>query len=123
MTENYTGEDRGFKSDIKIADDVIGYIAVLAASDVDGVAGMAGTATDDLAAVFRSKNIKKGIKTIVQDEDVRFSLAIIAEYGCNIPEVCRAVQDKVRTTVENMTGFTVSEVDVTIAGIKVPENV
>ena len=96
---------------------------MLAASDVDGVAGMAGTATDDLAAVFRSKNIKKGIKTIVQDEDVRFSLAIIAEYGCNIPEVCRAVQDKVRTTVENMTGFTVSEVDVTIAGIKVPENV
>ena len=36
-----------------------------------------------------------------------------------MPEVSANVQDKVKTSIENMTGLTVSEVNVQIAGVAV----
>ncbi len=122
MTQEHTGGEE-FKSDIRIADDVIGYIAVLAAMDVEGVEGIVGVkGTETASVISNSKNIK-GIKTHVEGEEVRFSIAVIAKYGCSLPKLSAAVQEKIKSTVENMTGFTVSETDVLIAGIDVPENV
>ena len=114
MADNNTSTESNFKSNIKIADDVIGSIAALAAMDVDGVSAMAGNVTNEIFA--------KGVKAVVSGDDVKFDLAIIVDYGCQIPDVCKRVQEKVRTTVENMTGFGVSEINVTIAGVNVPEN-
>ena len=133
MADNYTNDEAAFSGsnvnskldfngNIKIADDVISSIAALAATDVEGVHGMAGYTTNELVARLGGKPVAKGVKAIVDGDDVRFSLAIIAEYGYSIPDVCRKVQDKVRTTVDNMTGLSTSEVNVTIAGINVPGN-
>lgn len=122
MADNYINEEAAFKGNIKIADDVISSIASLAATDVEGVHAMSGNTTKELMARFGGKSLGKGVKAIIDEDDVRLSLGIIVEYGCSIPDVCRNVQDKVRATIENMTGFTVSEINVTIAGINVPEN-
>ena len=43
------------------------------------------------------------------------------EYGYNIPTTCQKVQERVKNTVENMTGLTVTDVDVKISGVSVPE--
>lgn len=110
-----------FKSSIKIADDVISCIAALAATDVEGVASMAGNATNDLITKLGVKSLSKGVKISVVEEDVKANLAINVRYGCNIPAVCKNVQDRVRASIESMTNFTVSEVNVTIAGISVDE--
>ncbi len=53
----------------------------------------------------------------MEDGEVRMVLSVIVKYGCNIPEVSRRVQDRVRTTIENMTGYSVSEINVHVAGI------
>ena len=106
---------------IRIADDVIRCIAVLAATDIEGVAGMAGSATNDIIARLGGKSLEKGVKMAMEDGEVRLTLSIIVNYGCNIPDVSRRVQDRVRTTIENMTGYTVSEIDVHIAGIDISE--
>lgn len=122
MADNNTSTESNFKSNIKIADDVIGSIAALAAMDVDGVSAMAGNVTNEIFAKLGGKTLGKGVKAVVSGDDVKFDLAIIVDYGGHIPDVCKRVQDKVRTTVENMTGFGVSEINVTIAGVNVPEN-
>ena len=39
------------------------------------------------------------------------------EYGYSIPETCKKVQEKVKTAIENMTGLTVTDVNIRIAGV------
>ena len=102
---------------IKIADDVIKCIAALAAADIDGVAGMAGSSTNELLAKLGGKTLEKGVKMAMDEDGVKLTLSLTIKYGYGIPEVCKRVQDKVRSTIENMTGFTVNAVDVNIAGI------
>ncbi len=107
----------GLRGSVKIADDVILCIAALAATDVEGVASMAGNITNDLVSMFGVKNLRRGVKINMEEEEVQIDLSIIVEYGYSIPEVSARVQEKVRNTIENMTGFNVSEVNVSIAGI------
>ena len=63
------------------------------------------------------------IYRIDQDNVVKVSLHLTLEYGANIPEVSRLVQEKVKSSVENMTGLKVEQVDVVIRVVKesVPE--
>lgn len=103
---------------IRIADDVIKCIAAFAASEIEGVAGMAGNATNDIIARLGGKTLEKGVRVTIDENEVRLILSINVRYGCSIPEVSRKVQDKVRSTIENMTGFSVSEIDINIAGIE-----
>ena len=107
----------GLRGSVKIADDVILCIAALAATDVEGVASMAGNITHDLVSMFGVKNLRRGVKINMEEEEVQIDLSIIVEYGYSIPAVSARVQEKVRNTIENMTGFNVSEVNVSIAGI------
>ena len=103
---------------IRIADDVIKCIAAFAASEIEGVGGMAGNATNDIIARLGGKTLEKGVRVTIDENEVRLMLSINVRYGCSIPEVSRKVQDKVRSTIENMTGFSVSEIDINIAGIE-----
>lgn len=102
---------------VKIADDVVAMIAGLAATEVDGVAAMAGNITNDLMSKMGVKNLAKGVKVEVLGKHVRTELALIIEYGYNIPAVSQRVQDKVKSTIESMTGLEVSDVDIRIAGV------
>ena len=102
---------------VKIADDVVAMIAGLAATEVEGVAAMAGNITNDLMSKMGVKNLAKGVKVEVLGKRVRAELALIVEYGYNIPTVSQRVQDRVKSTIESMTGLEVSDVDIRIAGV------
>lgn len=102
---------------VKIADDVVAMIAGLAATEVDGVAAMAGNITNELMSKMGVKNLAKGVKVEVLGKRVRAELALIVEYGYNIPAVSQRVQDRVKSTIESMTGLEVSDVDIRIAGV------
>ncbi len=39
------------------------------------------------------------------------------KYGYHIPSTCKKVQDRVKTSIENMTGLTVSDVEIRVEGI------
>ncbi len=103
--------------EVKIADEVIAIIAGLAATEVKGVASMAGNVTNELVAKLGMRNLSKGVKVEVLDTSVSVDLALNLDYGYNIPEVCAKVQDKVKTAIENMTGFSVLDVNIKIAGV------
>ena len=102
---------------VKIADDVVAMIAALAAIEVEGVSAMAGNITNELLNMMGVKNLSKGVKVEVISKRVKVELALIIDYGYNIPAVSQKVQQKAKTTIENMTGLEVTDVDVRIAGV------
>ncbi|MCH5248637.1 MAG: Asp23/Gls24 family envelope stress response protein [Lachnospiraceae bacterium] len=107
---------------VKIADDVVAMIAALAATEVEGVAAMSGNVTNELLSMVGVKNIAKGVRVEVLSKKVRIDLAIMIEYGYNIPATCQRVQTRVKNSVENMTGLDVTDVNIRIAGVKVSKD-
>lgn len=103
---------------VKIADDVVAIIAGLAATEVEGVVSMAGNITNELMSKMGVKKLSKGVKVDVIGKNVKIDLALVLQYGYNIPAVSQKVQQKVKSTVENMTGLNATDVNVRIAGVE-----
>lgn len=102
---------------VKISNDVVAIIAGVAATEVDGVAGMSGGITGGITEMLGMKNLSKGVKVEVGEEETAIDIFIIVEYGTKIGEVGIKVQKNVKDTVETMTGLNVIEVNVNIQGV------
>ena len=113
----YTIQNDASMGEVKIADEVVAIIAGLAATEVDGVASMAGNITNGLVGKLGMKNLSKGVKVEVTEEHVSVDLSLNIRFGYNIPEVSKNVQERVRAAIENMTGLTVLDVNIRIAGV------
>ena len=107
--------------EVKIADEVVAIIAALAATEVEGVASRAGNIRNDLIARLGMKNLSRGVKVDVLEGIVTVSLALVLKYGYNIMDVSAKIQEKVKAAVENMTGLTVADVNIRIAGVDMGE--
>lgn len=108
--------------EVKIADEVVAIIAGLAATEVEGVSSMAGNITNEIVSRLGMKNLSKGILVEVLDGEVKVDVAINIDYGYSIPDVSSKVQEKVKSTIENMTGLTVAVVNVRIASVDMGDN-
>jgi len=104
---------------IKIADEVIAIIASLAATEVNGIYGMAGNITGEIVERLGKKNLSKGVKVELGDNDVSIALFLVIRLGYKIPEIAEQVQQKVKYALETMTGLSVIEVNVHIMGVHV----
>lgn len=116
---NYNLLDEGSVGEIQIADEVVAIIAGLAATEVEGVASMAGNVTNELVAKLGMRNLAKGVKVDINPESVVVDMALNMEYGFNIPKTSEAVQERVKNAIENMTGLHVAEVNIRIAGVAI----
>ena len=114
----YTIQNDASKGEIKIADEVVAIIAALAATEVEGVASMAGNITNELIGKLGMKNLSKGVKVDVLEGIVTVSLALNLKYNYSIVEVSARVQEKVKNAIENMTGLEVSDVNIKVAGVE-----
>ena len=112
------GENIEDNSNIRIADDVVAVIAGVAVSEVPGVAGMAGGFAGGISEVFSGKkNLAKGIKVEINEDVAKIDVNIIVEYGSRIPDVAFEIQNRVKKSVESMTGLKVEEVNVHVQGV------
>lgn len=114
-------EDDDFGT-VKIADDVVASIAGIAATELEGVVSMAGNIGNELKSKMGVKNLAKGVKVEVIGKSVKADIALIVEYGYSIPAISQKVQEKVKSTIENMTGLTVTDVNIRIAGVNMIKN-
>ena len=118
----YKIQDLGGIGEVQIADEVVAIIAGLAATEVEGVASMAGNITNELVSKLGMKNLSKGVKVAVTEEHVSVNLSLNLKYGYSIPDVCEKVQEKVKNAIENMTGLMVLDVNIKIAGVSMEES-
>lgn len=101
--------------EVKIADDVVASIAVLAAREVEGFDDMAGNTTRLMNAV--KANRPKGIRVDVVNNMARVDLTARLKYGYNVRETSARLQEKIKSAIENMTGLDVTNVNIRIAGV------
>lgn len=119
--ENQTGYtlENGNMGQVQIADEVVAIIAGLAATEVEGVASMAGNITNELVSKLGKKSLSKGIRVKVEDGIVNVNVALNIAYGYSVPKTCKKVQEKVKAAIETMTGLEVEKVDIQIANVSI----
>lgn len=105
-------------TNLNISEDVIGIIAGLAASEVEGIAGMTLGFVDGINQILGSnKKYSKGVKISLEGKKVVIDLYVNVKYGVRIPDIAWAAQNAVKSAVENMTGLEVISVNINVQGI------
>jgi uncharacterized alkaline shock family protein YloU len=103
--------------EIKIADDVVATIVGLATTEVDGVYSISGNVTNELAGKLGIKNLSKGVKIEMLDGKAHAEISIVMKYCYSIPKTCSKIQEKVKNSVENMTGLKIDALNIKIEGV------
>ncbi len=105
-------------TNLNISEDVIGIIAGLAASEVEGIAGMQLGFVDGINQMFgNNKKYSKGVKIELDGRKVTVDIFVNVKYGVRIPDVAWAAQTAVKNSVETMTGLEVAAVNINVQGI------
>ncbi len=106
-------EDMG---SIQLSEDVVASIAVHAAAEVDGVAGLMNANVGDVLGGGK-KFTSRGVRVEMDENGLAVTLFIVARYGCVINDLAQKVQKAAQAALEDTTGFTVSAVNVHVGGI------
>jgi uncharacterized alkaline shock family protein YloU len=94
-----------------IAERVIASIARAAALEIDGVLGIVG------------QSRQGGIKTEITGRDVTVEFAVNARLGTRLQKVTELVQERVKMTVDTMTGLSTKTVNVNVIAVALPKEV
>lgn len=119
--ENNSSIDNVEYGQVKISDDVVATIAGLAAAEVGGIYSMSGGFAGNISDLLGRKNLSKGVKVEVGEEEAAVDLNVVVEYGVKIPDVAWKVQEGVKSAIETMTGLKVVEVNIHVQGVFIPK--
>ena len=116
MAENYFTKKMD-KGSLNISEEVIASIIRSAVLEVEGVSDLANAAGADIAEFIGLKPASRGIKISFEEEDVSADIIITVNYGSNIVEVAKKVQDNVFASVSGLTGIDNAIINIHVAGI------
>ena len=102
---------------VHIADDVIAVVAEIAALEVNGIVGTTA-GKGDLIQVISGKKRPKGVKVEVSEGEALIDIGIVVKYGAKIQKICKEAQEKVKNSVETMTGLNVVSVNIHVVGVQ-----
>ena len=102
-------------SNIVYSNEVVSIIAGVAATEVEGIAGMVNVPNAGLLG--KSRNVTKGVKVEIGTEEASVDLYVTVEYGKPIQKAAHDAQESVRKAIEEMTGLHVVRVDVHVQGV------
>ena len=118
MNENMTIDmERDQESgQITYANEVIATIVSVATTEVEGISGIAGSASP-LSGRLNKGRIPRGVRVDMNGEDVSVDVSVTVDYGMPIQKVGRSAQENVRKSIESMTGLHVDKVDLHVVGV------
>lgn len=106
---------------LKISEDVLAAIAGNATKEIKGVAGLSLRPAQDGLNLFHKKSTEKAIKLEIKDGEAVIDIFVSLYNGVKIPDTSEQIQTRVKETVQNMTGITVSKVNVHISGLVIAQ--
>ena len=115
-----------------IADTVVQQVAGIAAQEVEKVqmgggssAAVGGFLQSVTSSVTGSSsgggNYTRGVSVEVGEEEAAIDLTMAVEYGQSIPQLTEAARRNVINRVESLLGLRVTEVNITVNDVQVPE--
>lgn len=112
--------DKNFtiREGVEVTENVIASIAGLAALEAEGINALnGGIAANTLPRAGASK-VARAIRVVTNDDaTISIQMIVSVKYGYSILNVTEHVQEKVKTSVENMTDITVKSVDVKVSSV------
>ena len=115
IIDSESGEDE--MDGLAITDEVIAVVAGTAAMEVETVAEMGTGFAGDIVEVLGRRKPTKGVKVLMDEDRAVIVLYVIVKYGHKISDIAWDIQEKVKETVENMTGVIVESVNIHVQGI------
>ena len=115
-----------------ISNAVVSQVAGIAAQEVEKVQ-MGGGATAAVGGFLQSVtggvtggsssggNFSRGVSVEVGEEEAAIDLTMAVEYGQSIPRLTDAVRRNVINRVESLVGLRVTEVNIQVSDVQVPE--
>lgn len=110
-----------------ISSSVVSQIAGLAAQEVEkvqmggGASAAVGGFLSSVTGSASGGNASKGVNVEVGSEEAAVDLTMAIEYGQSIPQLTEAARRNVINRVESLTGLRVTEVNITVNDVQVPE--
>ncbi len=102
--------------DVKIQNDVVANIASVAMAEVEGVVTKTGNRLLD--PLFSHKGAERGVTVEIEENRARLTLEVRVVFGNVIYDTAKRLQQRVKNSVEQMTGLIVEAVDVNVLGIE-----
>jgi uncharacterized alkaline shock family protein YloU len=133
MSEGRVGSQgsplKGEIGNTTIGNTVVAQIAGIAAleAEVEGIqmgGGSSAAVGDFLQSVTGSSgsvDYSRGVSVEVGEEEAAVDLSMTIEYGQSIPQITEAARRNVINRVESLTGLRVTEVNITVNDVQVPE--
>jgi uncharacterized alkaline shock family protein YloU len=123
-------EDDDPRGKTSIDNEVVEKIAGIAAREVPGVHDLGGQASRMFASLrekiglgeSENEQADNGVSVRLEGSVAIVDLKIVIEFGYVVHSVTDAVRTKVISAVENMLGLEVTEVNIRVTDVNVPEN-
>lgn len=103
---------------VQISEDVIASIAAMSMKDVKGVCAVGTGMKNGLMEKLGWEDLAKGVNVEILEDGVIVDVVISVNFDKKIMEVCKEVQEKIQTTIKDMTDMDVIAVNVRVAGVK-----
>jgi Protein of unknown function (DUF322). len=117
MAENMLEMNENGLGKIEIAPEVIEVIAGIAASEIEGVATMRGNFAAGVAEKLGKKNLGKGIRVDLSNNQIKIDVYCVLNYGVSIPAVAQKMQDNIHQALLHMTGLEADEVNIHVVNM------
>ena len=101
---------------LSVSEEVISTIVEKTVMSIPGIHDINGGFIDGITNMLGTKRVK-GIRVDILEKTISIDIYLIVEYGVKIPDIAWDVQDKVKKTIEEMVGMTVTAVNIHIQGI------
>ena len=102
-----------------ISEDVVASIVATAALETEGVAGLAGRATDIRGMISRNDAVRS-VRVTNTANDTVLDVYVILKHGAKIQDTSLALQQNIKTAVQSMTGKPVTRINVHVDGVAAP---
>jgi uncharacterized alkaline shock family protein YloU len=126
------GPLKGEMGNTTISSTVVAQIAGIAAQEVEKVQ-MGGGTSAAVGGFLQSVaggvtggstsggNYSRGVSVEVGEEEAAVDLTMTIEYGQSIPQITEAARRNVINRVESLTGLRVTEVNIAVTDVQIPE--
>jgi uncharacterized alkaline shock family protein YloU len=125
---------KGEMGDTIISSTVVSQIAGIAAQEVEKVQMGGGTSAavggflqsvaggvTGSSSTTSGGNYSRGVNVEVGEEETAVDLTMTIEYGQSIPQITDAARRNVINRVESLTGLRVTEVNIAVTDVQIPE--
>ena len=122
LRKGYTIYEDKDGNTVQISEEVIASIAAMSMKDIKGVYAVGSGMKNGIMEKLGWEDLAKGVTVEVLEDGVIVDVVITVNFDKKIMEVSKEIQDKIQTTIKDMTDMDVIAVNVRVAGVnEVPE--